>query len=159
MKHLPCILCLLCWMIPVIAQGENQPAKTGEVLDIEALTAFFNKKSSFHYQREGRIDPFKPFITEEISKDDQDILTGLRRFEPGQLTLVAIISGAQHPTAMVEDALGKGYIVRRGTKIGKSGEVEEISPDRVILKQRYRTAGGRDKYRLIKMLLKKEGEQ
>ncbi len=159
MKRLSYILCLLCWLTPAVSQGGDQPAKTGESLDIEGLLDFFNKKSSFHYRREGRADPFKPFITEAVSKGEQEVLTGLRRFEPGQLTLVAIVSGAKSPTAMVEDALGKGYIVRQGARIGKSGQIEEIKNDRIILRQRYRTASGGTKYRLIKMLLKKEGEQ
>ena len=117
----------------------------------------------FVYTREGRSDPFMPFISKaEVQKDgeiEKEELTGMRRFEPGQLILTAIIFSDSGPIAMVQDAVGIGYVLREGNELGRSGVVEKISKNLVTIKQKYKNTAGDEKFRLVEMLLKKEGEQ
>lgn len=116
----------------------------------------------FSYQREGRADPFFPFLAQEMlqaATAEREELTGMRRFEPGQLTLVAIVQGGRHPLAMVQDAAGVGYIIRPGTPIGRTGEVTAIAADRVIIRQEAFSLTKEKEYRTVEMVLQKEGEK
>ncbi|HHK60728.1 MAG TPA: hypothetical protein ENJ73_03255 [Desulfobacterales bacterium] len=135
----------------------------------EILRQILGAEDLFFYRAEGRRDPFMPFIREkvveqEVRAEEEDIpeekLTGLRRFEPGQLTLVAIVQGAAGPVAMVQDPVGKGYIIRPGTLIGRYGVVEKITGGRVIVKQRTASTWTREKlFKRVEMVLPKEGER
>ncbi len=110
----------------------------------------------FVYNRE-RPDPFFPFLTQEIMKAKAE-LTGTQKFEPAQLTLVAIVSGKRGLLAMVQDSSGIGYVLRKGTKVGETGEVIQIAPDKVIIEQVKNVTGERTS-RKIEMILSKEGEK
>ncbi|MDH3392552.1 MAG: hypothetical protein OEL66_00990, partial [Desulfobulbaceae bacterium] len=123
----------------------------------------FAKDDGFEYRREGRADPFVPFITEkmlqaETSKSKEE-LTGLQRLEPGQLSLVAIVFAGDTGVAMAQDSIGMGYVLRKGMRIGLSSVVDAIIPNAVIIKQEYTTISGKSRYRNIEMVLKKEGEK
>ena len=123
------------------------------------------KKEDFVYQVEERPDPFMPFISEKIvqpidaEEEETEKLTGMRQFEPGQLNLVAILFTESNPMAMVEDSSHKGYVIRRGTKIGKSGIVSDILPNQVIIKQLSYSMTKERKYKTVEMILRKEGEK
>jgi hypothetical protein len=113
------------------------------------------------YQREGRPDPFSPFISEKLMHVEvpQEELTGMRKFEPGQLTLVSVVFTEKGSLAMVEDSVGRGYILREGTKVGRSGVVAQIIPNEVIIKQQMLTATGDQRVQTVEMVLRKEGER
>jgi type IV pilus assembly protein PilP len=117
----------------------------------------------FTYLTEGRPDPFKPFISKRVVQETAEAapeeLTGMRQFEPGQLNLVAIIFTEDNPMAMVEDSSHKGYIVRKGTKIGRTGIISDIEPNRVIIKQLSYSMTRERKYNTVEMTLRKEGEK
>jgi type IV pilus assembly protein PilP len=156
---------LLCGLvIPAHAQeSKGDPAA-------EQVAAISIKESSsgFEYQIEGRSDPFLPFISEqatntaaspdEIVEDDQ-VLTGMQLFEPGQLTLVGLMLTGGNKFAMVQDFTGKGYIIEEGTKIGRRGVVVEIAENKVVISETARTRGGKVLTNKIAMALKKEGEE
>jgi Tfp pilus assembly protein PilP len=129
---------------------------------LEDLLDSMNIKA-FTYESESRPDPFMPFISEKVIQPvevtEQEQLTGMRQFEPGQLVLVAIMFTESNPMAMVEDSSHKGYIIRRGTKIGKSGIVSDILPNQVIIKQLSYSMAREKKYRTVEMKLRKEGEK
>lgn len=112
----------------------------------------------FVYNRE-RPDPFFPFLSKEIMKAQAE-LTGTQKFEPGQLTLVAIVSGKRGLMAMVQDSAGVGYVLRKGTKIGETGKVVQIAQDKVIIEQSLKNVTGDDSItRKIEMTLSKEGDK
>ncbi|MFA6498811.1 MAG: hypothetical protein WC256_00710 [Desulfurivibrionaceae bacterium] len=114
----------------------------------------------FVYNRE-RPDPFFPFLTQEIMKAEAKAkaeLTGTQKFEPAQLTLVAIVSGKRGLLAMVQDSSGIGYVLKKGTKVGETGEVIQIAPDKVIIEQVKNVTGDRVT-RKVEMMLNKEGEK
>ncbi|MEA3280829.1 MAG: pilus assembly protein PilP [Thermodesulfobacteriota bacterium] len=96
------------------------------------------------YNPEGKIDPFAPLFREEkpasaktVKKGKGKIcipLTPLQKIDLSQLRLVGIIRSASGNKAMVEEASGKGYVIKKGTYIGiNCGTVGEILKDRVIV--------------------------
>ena len=140
----------------------SESLKVAEALE-ELLRSMDIK--AFTYETEGRPDPFMPFISEkviqplEVTAQEPEALTGMRQFEPGQLVLVAIMFTESNPMAMVEDSSHKGYIIRRGTKIGKSGIVSDILPNQVIIKQLSYSMAREKRYKTVEMKLRKEGEK
>lgn len=148
---------------PSWAQTKNSPASQEETA--EALENFLKatQKDAFVYRIEGRPDPFFPFLTQEIIQAAEakavEELTGMQKFEPGQLTLVAIVFAAKEPLAMVQDSAGTGYILRKGTKIGRAGEVVDIVANKVIIEESILSLTKQKKLRTVEMTLKKEGEK
>ncbi|MCK5232126.1 MAG: hypothetical protein KAR13_17775 [Desulfobulbaceae bacterium] len=121
-------------------------------------------KDTFVYEREGRSDPFVPFVKTKVRAKISPVvveeeLTGMRKFEPGQLNLVAIAFSGQAPFAVVQDPTQKGYILRQGMKIGRSGVVNKIVSNIVIIKQEFITPTGKKRHKILEMVLRKEGEE
>lgn len=118
----------------------------------------------FHYQIENRTDPFLPFITEKATSvtnmneivDDEEPLTGMQLFEPGQLTLVALMQSDGKDIAMVQDFTGKGYVLTEGMLIGKRGMISQIGTNRVVIEENARTRAGKKIVTEKVMTLKKE---
>jgi type IV pilus assembly protein PilP len=127
--------------------------------DLEAALVS-GRTPPFIYDR-ARPDPFFPFLTQEIMKAEakaKSELTGTRKFEPGQLTLVAIVSGRGGFVAMVQDASGVGYVLRKGTAVGETGKVIQIDPNKVVIEQSLKNVVGERISRTVEMILNKEGE-
>ncbi|MCK9294222.1 MAG: hypothetical protein M0P70_04000 [Desulfobulbaceae bacterium] len=144
--------------------ASSQQAQEQYSLKVRELIQFLEGRSdSFVYDRVGRSDPFMPFIKEKVVTSDLEVpeqeLMGMQKFEPGQLTLVAIVITEGGPLAMVEDSVGRGYTIRNGTEIGRAGVVDSIANNTVVIKQRYKTTAGEERYKFVEMLLKKEGEK
>ena len=157
----------VCWVgaswDAASAQPEAVTPDAATVNPAQALEATLasGKTPPFVYNRE-RPDPFFPFLTQEIMKAEAKAkaeLTGTQKFEPTQLTLVAIVSGKRGLLAMVQDSSGVGYVLRKGTKIGERGEVIQISQDKVIIEQSLKGVTGERTSRKIEMILSKEGEK
>lgn len=130
-----------------------------------SATSAAPEPDTFHYVMENRADPFLPFITEKSASagvdmneivDSEEPLTGMQLFEPGQLTLVALLQTGANAVAMVEDFTGKGYILTEGTKIGKRGIVTDIASNSVIIEETARTRAGKEIITKVVMTLKKE---
>ena len=96
------------------------------------------------YDPKQRIDPFMPVFG--VKKEDTESnerkrkkripQTPLERISLDQLKLVAIIRASTGNRALVEDAMGKGYIIRNGTYIGlNSGMVTQINANSVIVEE------------------------
>jgi Tfp pilus assembly protein PilP len=151
--------------MPDGATDNGTPEENAQVAKaLEELLASM-KMENFVYQVEDRPDPFMPFISAKVIQpvesdmEDSEKLTGMRQFEPGQLNLVAILFSESNPLAMVEDSSHKGYIIKRGTKIGKSGIVSDILPNEVIIKQLSYSMTKERKYKTVELILRKEGEK
>jgi type IV pilus assembly protein PilP len=123
--------------------------------------------TQFEYILENRPDPFVPFISETAAStkvdmneivDNREPLTGMQLFEPGQLTLVALLKKNLEDVAMVEDFTGKGYILLEGTKIGRRGVVKNIASNAVTIEETAITRAGKEIVTQVVMTLKKEGE-
>jgi len=101
------------------------------------------------YDPQGRIDPFIPLVKDEPVKVEKKGLldakgevrekrtkTPLEKIELDQLKLRAIIIAPSGNKALVEEANGKGYIIRRGTYIGRhDGKVIKILKDMVVVEE------------------------
>ncbi len=96
------------------------------------------------YNPKGKIDPFVPLFQEkpaeasvETKKRKKRIpRTPLEMIALNQLKLTAIILRPAGNKAMMEEATGKGYVVIKGTPIGKNwGKVTEILKDRIIIEE------------------------
>jgi len=148
-----------------VSFAQKTPAETPD--SNQAPIEIRKSESAFEYQIEGRPDPFLPFITERASSSENpdeiierdQTLTGMQLFEPGQLTLVALMVAGSGKYAMVQDFTGKGYVIEEGTKIGRRGVVANIIENKVIIEEQALTRGGRTLTNKIAMVLKKEGEE
>ena len=114
----------------------------------------------YTYNPVGKRDPFKPFIALESKKTAPTApLTPLQRYDVSELKLVGIMKGPTGYRALVEDAGGKGFIITKGTPIGRgNGHVKEIHDNRVIIKQTHKDIFGQVRHREITMPLRKSGE-
>lgn len=155
---------LLCGTPCVAATDVVQPAVP---LGIEESAP---NTTEYAYELEGRSDPFIPFITPRAATapttsldpdeiiDEDKMLSGMQLFEPGQLTLVAVLNAESGPMAMVEDVTGKGYILRKGILIGRRGVVSDILPSVVRITETAKTRAGKEIKSTVTMKLKKEGD-
>lgn len=98
------------------------------------------------YDPAGRFDPFEPLFKEEpeapavvakkSKREKRTPQTPLERVAISQLKLSAIMRTAKGNKAIVEDATGKGYVIRKGTYIGlNSGQVILIDKARVVVEE------------------------
>ena len=135
--------------------------------EIPELDTPGDKGPAFEYKLEGRPDPFAPFITDKTTSqqtgtdeiiDEKIELTGMRQFEPGQLTLVAIMSAGSGQLAMVEDVTGRGYVLKEGMAIGRRGVISRIENGQVQVTETAHTRSGKKIETQIVMRLKKEGD-
>lgn len=119
-------------------------ASAGDDLTAEAPTAEA-REPEYVYSPIGKRDPFRsPFTDlttiETVGKDERR-LTPLQRWGLDQLTLRGTITATSSPTAMVVDPDGKGWVVRRGTLIGKNwGKVTGIKRDCIVITEQLRDA-------------------
>jgi type IV pilus assembly protein PilP len=155
-----CIFTLLL-LSNITLAAENDTAK-------EAVPSNSINSKTFEYKLENRPDPFVPFISEKAAASNVDMdevidsgepLTGMQLFEPGQLTLVALVKKGGENMAMVQDFTGKGYVLSEGTKIGRRGAVKKFMPQSVIIEETTVTRAGKKTVTEVVMLLKKEGEK
>ncbi len=115
------------------------------------------------YDPQGRINPFEPLFKDEpeeapliAQKKKRVPRTPLERIDLGQLKLVGIIMASSGNRALVQEASGKGYIIREGTFIGlHSGKVTEIQKDRVVIEEETDEVVGTQKMRNQELVLPK----
>jgi len=116
------------------------------------------EEAEFSYNPVGKPDPFKPFLqlTSVREGSRSGILTPLQKYDISQLKLVAIISSPEGNIALVEDATGKGYFLKKGTFIGKNdGKITKILKDKVIIEEVYQDIFGQTKLNEISLFLNK----
>jgi len=94
------------------------------------------------YDPEGKTDPFKPLFREQPDlpkpkkKKRRIPRTPLEKVALSQLKLVGIIMAQSGNRALVQEASGKGYIIKKGTYIGlNSGKVVQIKKDKVVIEE------------------------
>jgi type IV pilus assembly protein PilP len=109
--------------------GESQTLAALTTEEIAALSPeeqneLFLGSAGRFYTREGKVDPFEPFLRvpeAEVSNEEQEKLqirppqTPLEKFELDQLKLTGILFSPVKIRALIEEASGKGYIVSEGT--------------------------------------------
>lgn len=127
---------------------DTEKAKTGEPDPklVASLASAVLPKATDVYDPQGKLDPFVPLFQEEqaqaaaaaakkIEKSARP-LTPLEKVDLSQLQLVAVIRALSGDRAMVQDASGKGFMVKKGTYIGtRSGKITAILEDRIIVEE------------------------
>ena len=113
------------------------------------------EQTAFIYDAAGKRDPFRPF---DISPhEENNSRTPLEQFDLGQFKLTAVLSG-ETPSASVELSDGKGFIVRKGMKIGlNNGEIIDIKPDRIVILESKVDFTGQNTQNTVELLLRIEG--
>ena len=154
------ILSTFCYVLSATAL--ETPSENEEIMPDNSATKE-EIVDIWEYVFEKRPDPFLPFIqpqvaTKNIQEEDEEVvLTGMQIFEPGQLTLVAIMFSPDKNVAMVEDVSGKGYLINEGLPIGRYGVVSQISMNQVNITET-RSVAGKEVVTPVIMRLKKEGD-
>lgn len=98
------------------------------------------------YDPKGRFDPFEPLFSDEPEanvipksvgrKKKRAPQTPLEKVAISQLKLTAIMRTPKGNRGLVEDATGKGYVVKKGTYMGlNAGQVIRIERDRIIIEE------------------------
>ncbi len=128
----------------------------------DQLTQQQETEKDYVYDPTGKRNPFQPFIVTQtpVTPIEQNIpLTPLQKYDLSQLKLVAIIVGEVGNKALLEDAEGKGYIVEKGTYVGRNfGKVKSITKDSLIIEERFKDYMGEVKTRDIVLKLYPTGE-
>ena len=154
------------WMHTIAAISSEEQPQTFEEKELkfsEKMEAILFQKAtdSFVYVRENRPDPFVPFIQEKVTATETPVeeLSGMQKFEPGQLKVVAIMLSPVDKFAMVQDSNNQGYMIREGVLLGRTGIVEAIVPNKVIVKNYSYNLAGDKIYKTVEMVLRQEGEK
>ena len=142
---------------PYVGEKVTMASAGGTKTQQEALIASLTEdteRASFVYDATGKRDPFRPFnLAPKVGEGAGR--TPLEKYAIGQLKLTAILGHGDQASAMVEDAQGKGFSVRKGTKIGTNGgEVIEILPDRLLILETTVDFTGQSKTRNIEMRIR-----
>ncbi len=138
---------------PAVEKKKEEATKVAEKKEPEK-----KEEAEYSYNPAGKPDPFKPFIQLTPVREGSRTapLTPLQKYDISQLKLVAIISTPEGNIALVEDATGKGYFLKKGTWIGKNdGKVTKILKDKVIVEEVYQDIFGQPKTNEISLFLHK----
>ena len=132
--------------------GQGASVAPGEQAE---LIASLNgeKKEGFIYDPTGKRDPFRSFDFSPPNNDKG--ATPLEKYNLGQLKLTAVLEGFEEPKAIVENAAGKGFTVKKGTKIGPNGgEVVEILKDKLLILEKTADFTGQIKSQTVELKLR-----
>ena len=90
----------------------------------------------YSYNPLAKRDPFRSLVEEVRAPNGENTVCNepLCQWDLDQLTLVGVVTGEANPLAMVEDPQGRGYLIRRSTRMGKQGgKVTQILRDTITV--------------------------
>jgi type IV pilus assembly protein PilP len=90
----------------------------------------------YAYNPLGKRDPFRSAMQDQVRATRGDVVCNdpLCMWDLDQLVLVAVVTGDSDPIAMVEDPKGRGYIVKRNSRMGKQGgKVTQVLRDSITV--------------------------
>ncbi len=117
------------------------------------------KSGEYTYFPAERRDPFAPVLLDgQRPTKDNPSLPPLQRLALADLNLIGIVWGNFGYTAMLQAPDGKGYMIRRGTKVGpNNGVVSAITENAVVIEERFTDIYGKKQVReYVKRLHEKE---
>jgi type IV pilus assembly protein PilP len=117
--------------------------------------------SGVSYDPSGRRDPFLPMVQLGQQAEPDSSLPPLQRIGLTELSLIGVLWGNYGYTAMVQTPDGKGYSIRRGTRIGpNNGVVSSITERGIIVQERFTDVyGNKQEREYVKLLHPKEGTE
>ena len=136
-----------------IPRAEAVVSQSGDSLSMEF--------SGASYDPSGRRDPFLPMIQFGQQVEQDASLPPLQRVGLTELSLIGVLWGNYGYTAMVQMPDGKGYSIRRGTRIGpNNGVVSSITDRGIIVQERFTDVyGNKQEREYVKLLHPKEGTE
>jgi type IV pilus assembly protein PilP len=120
------------------------------------------------YNPAGKIDPFQPIFNNEPTKTapapapvvhQTDCVSNpvLEGVDISQLKLTGIVITERQPIALVQEADGKGHILKENVCFGRyGGKVERILNDRLIVREERQDATGQLQVKKIELKLKRK---
>jgi len=117
----------------------------------------------YAYNPLGKRDPFRSPIDDLKNQGQGSQVEACNeppcQWDLDQLILVAVVTGDANPIAMVEDPQGRGYIIKRNTKIGKQGgKVTQILRDSVTVTEFWTAPDGKVNPNPVSMRLKPDAQ-
>jgi hypothetical protein len=106
-------------------------AVTHDPVGASASVGRVDEHVTYQYNALGRRDPFQSLLTGEYVPD-HDGEGNVTPPDPGGMKIVGIVWGATDQFAMVEDARGNSYVLRKGDKL-QNGFVESLRRDAVVV--------------------------
>jgi type IV pilus assembly protein PilP len=157
------VVILWCWCgeVPGLLAQDGAPAAPAVTPAPQSL-APTSATGSYSYDPSGRRDPFKPVGLEVQEPGAARLdLPPLQRVGLTELSLIGIIWGGFGYSAMVQTPDGKGYTIKRGTRIGpNNGVVSAITENALIVQEQYSDVYGKKQVReYVKHLHPKEGSE
>ena len=143
--------------VPTV-ESSVQPLSPSVSQPGESLSLTF---SGLSYDPSGRRDPFLPILQSGEQDALDSRLPPLQRVGLTELSLIAVLWGNYGYTAMVQTPDGKGYSIRRGTRIGpNNGVVSSITERGIIVQERFTDVyGNKQEREYLKLLHPKEGTE
>ena len=158
---LACAAALLAACGSTTTPAPAAPAKAAAPKPAQAAAApAAPQVPAYVYNPVGKRDPFRSPETEPAAQAalaSTACTEPLCRFDIDQLTLVAVVSGDANPLAMVQDPAGRGYFVRRNTRVGRQGgKVTQILSDAVVITEYFTTPDGKTTANPVTLAIKTE---
>ncbi|MFQ5580243.1 MAG: pilus assembly protein PilP [Nitrospiria bacterium] len=107
------------------------------VEDLSSTSEIKEEAVVFRYNPEGRRDPFRSILAASRNAQKRRMdLPPLQRLSLSELKLIGIVWGGYGFGAIVQTPDGKGYTLRKGTRIGiKGGIVRRITKEEVLIRE------------------------
>lgn len=153
--------------VPSLPEGQKpvpvveSPALPAEAAVSHSTDSLSTEFSGVSYDPSGRRDPFLPMIQLGQQAEPDSSLPPLQRVGLTELSLIGVLWGNYGYTAMVQTPDGKGYSIRRGTRIGpNNGVVSSITERGIIVQERFTDVyGNKQEREYVKLLHPKEGTE
>jgi type IV pilus assembly protein PilP len=136
--------------ISIIPEKKEENGFEGEEIMLAAAGSSGSTKQA--YDPASKIDPFEPLFQEKVNSlkpeitpiiDHQGQKGPLESIDTSQLKLTGIIYAAGRNVALVQEASGKGHVIKKGTYIGTNGgKVIEIVNKKVIIGEKWKDTNG-----------------
>ena len=118
------------------------------------------EKEVYIYEQKGRRDPFTSLV--QISKEKPKRMAGKRpieNFDVDEIKLIAILWDTKQYYALITLPDNKSYTIRKGMTLGLyGGKVEDITKDKVLIREQVKDYRGQLKTKDTILKLRKEGE-
>ncbi len=147
-------LLVACGDDAVVSAPASQPQRRAPK-KVDQVDPALSAEPTFVYQYNPiKRDPFRPPPRELGSSVNQQCSEPLCQFELDQLKLVGVVTGIANPFAMVEDPQGRGYIVRRSSRMGRQGgKVTQILRDSITVTEYWIAPDGKQNPNPVSMQL------
>ncbi len=118
------------------------------------------EKEVYAYEQKGRRDPFLSLV--QITKEKRKRVVGkkpIENFDVDEIKLVAILWDTKQYYALITLPDNKSYTIRKGMTLGLyGGTVEDITKDKVLIREHVKDYRGQMKTKDTILKLRKEGE-